>query len=203
MTTNVPQDVIELAKQAGFDVDDDGDIWGSENGSLLRFAELLRAQRLQCAEPVAAWRIKDKHDHHTGLYQPICGDVPNWTKEEPARYEITPLYTTPPQANALVAAAYRKAAEIAHGQYQRNKPMQDAGGQDDSDNYVTGYKEGCSDVFHEILASIPADAEAALRERDRALCQRLLKVVEEHYELIAPLDIDGSIVNSVLGEGGK
>jgi hypothetical protein len=50
MNTNIPQDVIELAKQAGFDVDDDGDIWGSENGSLLRFAELLRAQRLQMGE---------------------------------------------------------------------------------------------------------------------------------------------------------
>lgn len=35
------QDLLSLATVAGIDIDTDGDIWGSTNGALLRFAEMV------------------------------------------------------------------------------------------------------------------------------------------------------------------
>jgi hypothetical protein len=183
MTTNVPQDVIELAKQAGFDVDDDGDIWGSENGSLLRFAELLRAQRQQGAEPVAIVTV-GANEHGPFSYRETPYGIDRLPEGE------TKLYTTPPQANALVVAAYRKAAEMAHAQ---GKDMADLGWVEEAEYF---YNFG-----NTIEAAIPADAEAALRERDHAMCMRVARLVADEDDYIEP-ELE-EIANSVLGEGGK
>jgi hypothetical protein len=186
MTTNVPQDVIDYTL-----VRDVAKMYGLDYNKLsAAYRELLRAQRQQGGEPVAyvIWGIGVTGEHYKADVKLLNSDWQiddghlgdRWAGNEP-------VYTTPPQANALVAAF---AKGLSDEWMQRVKAI----GRD------CGSYRQCSD---EILAAIPADAEGALRERDRAVCQRLLKVVEEHYELIAPLDIDGSIVNSVLGEGGK
>ena len=48
-------EVIAMAEQAGIDCDTDGDIWGSTNGALLKFADLVSAaERAACAK-VAEW----------------------------------------------------------------------------------------------------------------------------------------------------
>jgi hypothetical protein len=209
MTTNVPQDVIELAKQAGFDVDDDGDIWGSENGSLLRFAELLRAQRQQGAEPVYTntehgvtmqernfsydgngWIQDNNFDYDAGWK--VTGDFIGDDKDQYCQMICDALnsYTTPPQANALVAAAYRNAAEIcdecvsfkmAEWSSPQARPL----------NH--------EEIKSRLLEAIPADAEAALRE---LIADAVAAGADniEGYDLtnIKPWD---DVVNSVLGEG--
>jgi hypothetical protein len=143
MTTNVPQDVIDLVVEH------------AENGNWPEFdaaIELLRAQRQQGAEPVA-WLVK--FSDRTKLV--------SFTKEQTdylamhGSAQVTPLYTTPPQANALVAAAYRKAAELImpkEGGYVSPKLR-----------HLTAAADEVSKLNAEIiLNSIPADAEAALRE---------------------------------------
>jgi hypothetical protein len=89
------------------------------------------------------------------------------------------------KANALVAAAYRKAAEIV----------------DKSVDMST----------EDILSAIPADAGVALRERDFELCMEVafhaVKFGAVHGSEIIMNGIEDddlqAIVNSVLGEGGK
>jgi hypothetical protein len=77
--------LLELAKEAGFDVDTDGDIWGSESGSLFRFAALLQAQ----GEPVAHVIANDDFD----------GIKPN-----DLYYKLpdgAPLYAAPPSSDQV------------------------------------------------------------------------------------------------------
>lgn len=51
-------EVIALAEQAGIDCDTDGDIWGSTNGSLLKFAAMVAdKEREVSAEVSSAVRI--------------------------------------------------------------------------------------------------------------------------------------------------
>ena len=55
VATMTKDDVIALAEQAGIDCDTDGDIWGSTNGALLKFASLVAAaEREACAQIVEA-----------------------------------------------------------------------------------------------------------------------------------------------------
>jgi hypothetical protein len=197
MTTNVPQDVIDDIESAGFWVEGESVFAESSHQNLLhrlaKFAQ-LRAQRQQGAEPDVVYvadyygdSLIGKYDENEKLYFMPDGD--GYTKEQLAEFDAQFFHSTPPQANALVAAAYRKAVEICDEQSARARSS-----------------SGCARALScrdAILSNIPADAEAALRERDRAVCQRLLKAVEDHYDLSAPIDLDGSIVNSVLGEGGK
>ena len=43
--------IIEMAGDAGIDCDTDGDIWGSTNGALLKFARMVAdAEREACAQ---------------------------------------------------------------------------------------------------------------------------------------------------------
>ena len=49
-------EVIAMAEQAGIDCDTDGDIWGSTNGALLKFADLVSAaERAACAKVCEDW----------------------------------------------------------------------------------------------------------------------------------------------------
>jgi hypothetical protein len=187
MTTNVPQDVLEDALLAGFEVFKRPD--GSEGietfdagenitDDLLKFLQ-LRAQRQQGAEPVGT-----------------VGPMPGTQGFTMATFEAskvpvgTNLYTPPPQANALVAAAYRKAAEIV-GELE-NKSR---------DNVISSALKIAKSG---ILSAIPADAEAALRERDYAMCMKAAVEAyiagQEHGRHGKTADLD-AIVNSVLGEG--
>jgi hypothetical protein len=216
MTTNVPQDVLEDAKAAGFIVTDDGarimTIGAcpivSITEELLKFLQ-LRAQRQQCAEPVA-WM------HHFNYEDGEHEEVLSHSKEIPAimgaEYagKSIPLYTTPPQANALVAAAYRKAAELImpkEGGYVSPKLR-----------HLTAAADEVSKLNAEIiLNSIPADAEAALREVSEKLAEAIKGAFKDeiasakHFNLPGVADaleafqdtVVTFAVNSILGEGGK
>jgi hypothetical protein len=198
MTTNVPQDVLEDAVAAGFIVKDNLAIYSpvsaefSIEAEILRLLE-LRAQRQQGSEPVAWWGIVDVEDNRLLETFPDESaanktlEILNKLVGAPLR-KVMPVYTTPPQANnatehpcdLLVAAAYRKTAEICK----------------DLNTPAAALK--CAPL---ILSAIPADAEAALRE----VC---MKVCEAYSGLRACSSewIDKehqAIVNSVLGEGGK
>lgn len=49
-------DVIRMAQEAEIDCDTEGDIWGSTNGALLRFASLVAAaEREACAKEADKW----------------------------------------------------------------------------------------------------------------------------------------------------
>jgi hypothetical protein len=126
MTTNVPQDVIDDARAAKAELtyrcayadmeicpceaaDSDNcheqivhgikftaKTWG-------KFAQ-LRAQRQQGAEPVAIVTV-GANEHGPFSYRETPYGIDHLPDGE------TPLYSTPPQANAVVAAAYRKAAD--------------------------------------------------------------------------------------------
>jgi hypothetical protein len=219
MTTKVPQDVIELAKQAGFDVDDDGDIWGSENGSLLRFAELLRAQRQQGAEPVG-WAY-EFHEFGDVWARAVILNRPDGGANPPTKHygssvrSVTPLYATTPQANALVAAAYRKAAEIVRekGGNVRAIPLAACPAISIRDDRANQWEEA-ADL---ILSTIPADAEAALREVSEKLAEAIKGAFKDEIASAKHFNVPGVAdaleafqdtvvtfaVNSVLGEGGK
>jgi hypothetical protein len=181
MTTNVPQDVIDDFEEAGFPVE----LMFDWDNRLAKFLE-LRAQRQQGAEPVA-WvnpmvlRLKD------------CGALGGEVAFFQASDRCLPLYTTPPQANALVAAAYRDAAELImpkEGGYVSPKLR-----------HLTAAAGEVSKLNAEIiLNSIPADAEAALRE----VCMKVAEAVDNAayapYQRLETKELE-SIVNSVLGEG--
>jgi hypothetical protein len=188
MNTNVPQDVIELAKQAGFDVDDDGDIWGSENGSLLRFAELLRAQRAG-GEAVA-------YLDFNGELKPTRHGVITMKKGDN-------LYTQP-QPTLDFAAGMMKAAEIAKKRSDTNWEIGNA------------HAEG-SDVRHErhdraveakliseqILSAIPKESADALKEYVSGKCMEVAQSVfrkkwNRELSVFAHEDELAAIVNSVL-----
>jgi hypothetical protein len=186
--SNVPQDVIDDAVTAGLvSVGDSNRLvspWIEDTDlseNLMRFIQ-LRAQRQQGAEPVA----------ENNYVQPVpdhCDRI-TWRNN----YYHLPIKSTPPQANALVAAAYRKAAELImpkEGGYVSPKLR-----------HLTVAADEVSKLNAEIiLNSIPADAEAALRE---LIADAVAAGADniEGYDLtnIKPWD---DVVNSVLGEGGK
>jgi hypothetical protein len=228
MTTNVPQDVMENTHKP--------DLIEKLSG-LARSIEVcegwrptcideaiaqLRAQRQQGAEPVGA-AVASPDDPGFTIASFEASDVPAgtmlFTQQHPVREsgeavayldyngELKPtrhgiitmkkgdnLYTTPPQSNALVAAAYRKAAETVTGMAifsaalsSLKKPMTEA-----------------------ILAAIPTDAEAALREVLHKACEavatRVLAAALKHDYAVGDIFVQSVIkteINSVLGEGGK
>lgn len=63
--------------------------------------------------------------------------------------EVTQLYSRA-TVEKLMRQVLRKAAEVCDHQYEKDKAHQAAGGQDNSDGYVTGYKDGCGDCGHEL-----------------------------------------------------
>jgi hypothetical protein len=194
--SNVPQDVTndelrQLWKEAG------GEFHGPniETGTmpeskLLPFLRQLRAQRQQGSEPVyqrqyivGNWKDVDEEEYNIMAYA----------------YPRRIVYATPPQSNALVAAAYRKAAELI---------MPKEGG------YVSPKLRHLTDAADEvsklnaeiILNAIPADAEAALRDYTADKIRKALDIMVEQMDCgkeVFSDDDEQAIVNSVLGEGGK
>ena len=53
------EDIIRMAREADIDCDTDGDIWGSTNGALLRFAALVAAAEREACAKVAEDRKDD------------------------------------------------------------------------------------------------------------------------------------------------
>jgi hypothetical protein len=231
MTTNVPQDVLEDALLAGFEVFKRPD--GSEGietfdagenitDDLLKFLQ-LRDQRQQGAEPVLYARSNE-------LAEPILTErqVMLTVQNVPDDIYDAPLYRSPPQANALVAAAYRKAAETVFNTAT-----------------VMPVDQLTRKIFSDaVMAAIPADAEAALLEYvrpyveilkaakcpncdgsgaipvetvrvgmgccgmpnpDNSCCGNAIPIPEPDMELqeCQWCSERTAIVNSVLGEGGK
>jgi hypothetical protein len=155
MTTNVPQDVLEDALTSGIykEVYANGTVLLGNDipKALSKFAQ-LRAQRQQGAEPVA-WKDIDLDgmaeafsrviDAHHSKANPFHGTI-----DKDAKVALRILrgiipamkyYTTPPQANALVAAFGRKAAEIALS------------------HKAEEYPELAYTIYEEILAAIPKE----------------------------------------------
>jgi hypothetical protein len=206
MTTNVPQDVID---QLRLDVNHNRCTFSTATAlaTLVEAYELLRAQREQGAEPVAPY-----------CYAVVAyGNVQQTAKREDVAFEmaekasdncidgvveVVTLYTTPPQANALVAAAYRKAAEICDKQAELDRAAHEApaGSITRGSPYHEGAADAADECMFKILAAIPADAEAALRE----VCMKVAEAVDNKWQDAhrAPKSLE-AIVNSVLGEGGK
>jgi hypothetical protein len=186
MTTNVPQDVIDLVVEH------------AENGNWPEFdaaIELLRAQRQQGAEPVAVKALCEKlmMSAQKDLFtrDQIANLLGGWSAVEAG------FMSTPPQANALVAAAYRKAAEIA-------KKYTEGGVGSMRDVVMITTADS---IREEILAAIPADPEAALRERDLKIAEAFYAIGlgDDDFPSLSMWDEDAAkqIINSVLGEGGK
>jgi hypothetical protein len=184
MTTNVPQDVkdfirdicempepVTLRRTLLVDLD-----WFEG-----KLTELLRAQRAQGAEPVGELLVSP---HGICKFEKSHG-----VKLAFGKYQI---YASTPQANALVEAFGRKAAEIcdecvsfkmAEWSSPQARPL----------NH--------EEIKSRLLEAIPADAEAALRE----VCMNVAYAVRTRCDEVTVPQTDEleSIVNSVLGEGGK
>jgi hypothetical protein len=183
----IPQDVLEdiytFLARAHFERPQD-EAKAAEFGKRI---ELLRAQRQQGAEPVYQMQAVDGHwvtldkEHYEGVVNDTT-------------FQTRILYSTPPQANALVAAAYRKAAEIcdecvsfkmAEWSSPQARPL----------NH--------EEIKSRLLEAIPANAEAALRE----VCMKVARKASGcgwslGMESANPKESDlEAIVNSVLGEG--
>jgi hypothetical protein len=217
MTTNVPQDVLEDAVAAGFysnphahhgGIHVGGDVYITDR--LMKFVQ-LRAQRQQGAEPDVVYvadyygdSLIGKYDENEKLYFMPDGD--GYTKEQLAEFDVQFFHSTPPKANALVAAAYRKAAKICmnrHASLHKGK-MHSA---------ATEAKK-CASI---ILSAIPADAEAALREVSDKVAEAIKGAFKDeiasakHFNLPGVADaleafqdtVVTFAVNSILGEGGK
>jgi hypothetical protein len=197
MTTNVPQDVESLIlgaddlisrREAITSIDEYAKRWNGEivdPVTIRRILKELRAQRQQGAEPVPIYQYTE-NELGGGFVQ--WNDCKESTMKAMAEKGISTriVYTTPPQANAIVAAFGRKAAEIVEaavdGAYRHNEAF---------GMYV-------EDLARDIKNAIPADAEAVLRRLlKRAATEALCKVPDISFE---STDVD-EIVNSLLGEG--
>lgn len=90
---------------------------------------------------------------------------------------VQPLFTFSPSAQAAALWMQRKAAEICFTRPERDRPSQEAGGQDNSDGYVTGYSEGCGDCHYEIKDLLPP-SDLVVMTRDE-LMEFGMKVAED------------------------
>jgi hypothetical protein len=212
MTTNVPQDVIDTIEIAAKEAD-----WERFDSAIAQ----LRAQRQQGSEPVASPDGEDYLRLSKSGYtlRVGWGDSMRFVAASPKPlHELSSEQqkqwlddaqrlcdgwnrATPPQANnatehpcdLLVAAAYRKAAEIcdecvsfkmAEWSSPQARPL----------NH--------EEIKSRLLEAIPADAEAALRE----VCMKVAEAVDNAayapYQRLETKELE-SIVNSVLGECGK
>jgi hypothetical protein len=145
MTTNVPQDVIDLVVEH------------AENGNWPEFdaaIELLRAQRQQGAEPDG--ELCDcTHTVNHCTDADNCRVVKKLVAYGKATHGLADTKATPPQANALVAAAYMKAAALLRERISPNDAM------DEAEERLYDTLEKSAQIIEE---AIPADAEAALLE---------------------------------------
>lgn len=72
-------DVIRMAQEAGIDCDTEGDIWGSTNGALLRFASLVAAAEREacaklCEKAIASiWEYSPEDVKQTGTN--VCNNL--------------------------------------------------------------------------------------------------------------------------------
>jgi hypothetical protein len=214
MTTNVPQDSNEvldkLYKQLEI-LDAHPDY--NESCTIIAIVEAIEhikfmAQRQQGAEPVA-WLIPEKG---------FVTQDKDWATSD-GKDMVEPLYTTPPQANALVAAAYRKAAEICDKQAEQDRAAHEAhvGSITCGSPYHEGAADAADECMFKILAAIPADAEAALREVSEKLAEAIKGAFKDEIASAKHFNVPGVAdaleafqdtvvtfaVNSVLGEGGK
>jgi hypothetical protein len=160
----------------------------------------LRAQHQQGSEPVPVVECYDDGSVNGGL---------RWIPYTGLNHAIEygdKFYTGPPQANALVAAGYRKAAEIIRAKVDPDKTQ------------ISEQWNGiCNDFADEILAAIPADAEAALREVSDKVAEAIKGAFKDEIASAKHFNVPGVAdaleafqdtvvtfaVNSVLGEGGK
>jgi hypothetical protein len=127
--------------------------------------------------------------------QEICANQQNREYIKVLLKKITDLQrqieSTPPQVNALVAAAYRKAAEICESVASER-----------GSGEAYGAAKVCAE---EILAAIPKESADALREYVRGKCMEVANDINGFMEDYAQLSEENLLerVNSVLGEGGK
>jgi hypothetical protein len=173
----------------------------------------LRAQRQQGSEPVA-WAVESIGNPDTNYgrvksFETLAEAKQRAKELYDAGFEdikVHELYTTPPQSNALVAAAYRQAADVLE---ERAKQW------DAIEGHGASYAGELRHMQKRILEAIPADAEAALREvcmevaESEPTCQTcngngviggmLAQGNGEHY--YDSQDCPDCNVNSVLGEG--
>jgi hypothetical protein len=205
MTTNVPQDVLEDAKAAGFVIFQSTD--GSEGietfddgenitDDLLKFLE-LRAHRQKGSEPVYTntnhgfvmtdrnftvsgdGYIQDNNfDYDAGLT--ISGDFSEGDKAKYTQMICDALnsYTTPPPPTLDFAAGMMKAVEVAKQYGERYG------------SWVVG------SVCKDILAAIPKESADALKEYVRGKCMEVARLVADEDDYIEP-ELQ-EIVNSVL-----
>jgi hypothetical protein len=127
MTTNVPQDVIDYTL-----VRDVAKMYGLDYNKLsAAYRELLRTQRQQGAEPVADDDSQMLVRHALGCLLEALKSSDrearlnnmDATKIVGEAIDFLKSYTTPPQANALVAAAYGKAAALLRERISPNDAM--------------------------------------------------------------------------------
>ncbi len=89
-------EIIRMAREAEIDCDADGDIWGSTNGSLIRFAELVR-QHTQIEQmpkfQELANILREKQDPMAYLDEGLGAFY--WPKEYRKDVGFTPLYAHP------------------------------------------------------------------------------------------------------------
>jgi hypothetical protein len=176
MTTNVPQDVIDQLQairqslQLANDTTDGGisdTLWLIDKPQTVFDAmdallDQLRAQRQQGVEPLSllpAVEITDLHRIDRLAKNPkILGDrlYGKWF----LRNRDLLLSVAPPQANALVAAAYRKAAEIC-----------DAVGEDEEYGHL--FSTGAHECENKILSAIPKESADALKEYVSGKCMEV------------------------------
>jgi hypothetical protein len=198
MATNVPNDVIEELEKMSQDLASAG-INGFGN-RINDAVSKLRAQRQQGAEPVA-WKYCPecgcfefvKTGFSRGSFCKNCGQ--EWFEDIDysgvVAGNLNRLFSpTPPQANALVAAAYRKAAEILEGCKNRASSLHQ--------------REEFEEAIARLKSTIPADAEAALRERDFELCMKAVTKMRGMF-LHSPIGDSRlkAIVNSVLASSDR
>jgi hypothetical protein len=203
--SNVPQDVIDDAVAAkllmrGY-LGELVSPWKEDTDLseyLMKFLQ-LRAQRQQGSEPVYQMQAVDGHwvtldkEHYEGVVNDTT-------------FQTRILYTATPDMVAGLVMAAEICEQEAEGSFSIAKSKVVTANGRDTHNAAGFGAKNCAAL---IRSAIPADGEAALRERDFEMC---MKVADEVYTQIAT-SVTASkipaIVNSIIGasrdkaEGGK
>jgi hypothetical protein len=87
-----------------------------------------------------------------------------------------------------VAEALEKAFYICVNQPEVDRPLQEAGGQDNEDNYVSGYVDGCNDCANKIRAIIPTQANTHPEDYMCPNCVTPWKCNGPHLPFLAPIN---------------
>lgn len=215
--TKIPQDIIDDARAAGFLITDNGTIFRSAESStaklLVKFAA-LRDQRqavpdwcLTVVQKMLSdiWATEYPHsnyepaDNLPDAIRQLSNTLHNlgnydWaidarlTTEQTLRDLGVESAPTPPQANALVAAGMVKAAEICLAETR--------GTSED-------WAQSASHCRQRILAAIPADSQAALREVCMEVASRVFNQVSHFYNGKAEEVSTAAIVDSIIGASDK